>query len=173
MKLIKLADQREYLRTITELAAIQADDDGRATDAVLLYHLAEDYDQVVQIINRNLSDSIASEEAQTQYQDFVGAGAVNSSMSLTSVDDPAQLAANMLNMYSANASVYSKISVKNREASGVLLRIAEAKKKYQQGKWESCLQVSHHNHHLLNTPSNFPPAIDNRTGRRHPSRPSC
>lgn len=140
MRLIKLADQREYLRTITEQAAVQADDDGRSTDAVLLYHLAEDYDTVVQIINKNLSDSIASEEAPMTYQDpMVGA---QGNMSLTSVDDPAALARNMLEMYAAHANVFSKISVRNREASGVLLRIAEAKRKYQAGKWESCLQVS-------------------------------
>lgn len=141
MKLIKIADQREYLRTITEQAAIQADDDGRSTDAVLLYHLAEEYNVVVEIINKNLSDSIASEEAQTVYHDRAP-GANSGSMSLTSVDDPVRLATNMMHMYSAHANMFATINVRNREATGVLLMIAQAKEKYQLGKWESCLQVS-------------------------------
>lgn len=141
MKLIKIADQREYLRTITEQAAIQADDDGRSTDAVLLYHLAEEYNIVVEIINKNLSDSIASEEVQTVYYDRAPS-ANSGSMSLTSVDDPVRLAKNMMNMYSAHASMFATINVRNREATGVLLMIAQAKERYQLGKWESCLQVS-------------------------------
>lgn len=143
MRLIKLTDQREYLRTITEQAAVQADDDGRANDAVLLYHLAEDYDTVLQIVNKNLSDYIASEEAPTRYQDLTATnGLLNSSLSLTSVEDPVQLAQNMLKMYGANVSVYTKIELRNREACGVLLRIAEAKKLFANGDWEACLVVS-------------------------------
>jgi nuclear pore complex protein Nup93 len=142
MKLIKLSDQQEYLRTITEQAAGQANDDGRATDAVLLYHLAEDYDTVVEIINKNLSDSIASEDVSLQPSYQTGAGMPLSNASLTSVDDPAQLATNMLNMYSGKVAVYSRISLRNREAAAVLLRIAEAKARYREGKWSTCLQVS-------------------------------
>ncbi|KAI5838969.1 Nup93/Nic96-domain-containing protein [Morchella snyderi] len=140
MRLIMLTDQREYLRTITEQAAVQADDDGRANDAVLLYHLAEDYDTVLQIINKNLSDSIASEETPTHYQDHTAAsGVLDSSLSLTSVEDPVKLAQNMLKMYGANVSVYTKIVLRNREACGVLLQIAEAKRLFTNGDWESCL----------------------------------
>jgi nuclear pore complex protein Nup93 len=142
MKLIKLADQQEYLRTITEQAATQANDDGRATDAVLLYHLAEDYDTVMEVINKNLSDSIASEDDSPPFSYRAGAGAPDSSSSITSVDDPALLATSMLKLYSGNAAIYSKISLRNREAAAVLLRIAEAKTRYQEGKWESCLEVS-------------------------------
>lgn len=145
MKLIKLTDQREYLRTITEQAATQAHDDGRATDAVLLYHLAEDYDTVMEVVNKNLSDSIASEDDSPPFSYHPGAITPGSNASITSVDDPAQLATNMLTLYSGNAAIYSKISMRNREAVAVLLKIAEAKNRYREGKWESCLLVSFFN----------------------------
>ncbi|KAL7276192.1 nuclear pore complex subunit [Rhizina undulata] len=137
MKLIRLEDQREFLRTITEQAAVQADDDGRATDAVLLYHLAEDYDMVVQIVNKTLSDAIASEENPFSFIKPV-ISQPNSATSLAAVDEPAQLAEKILALYS-HAAIYSKISPRNREACGVLLKIAEAKKLYQEARWESCL----------------------------------
>ena len=143
MKLIKLDDQREYLRTITEQAAGQANDDGRASDAVLLYHLAEDFETVIEIINKNLSDSIASEDVTLGFSHQAGTSALPSAgSSLTSVDDPVQLAKRMRSMYANNAAMYSKISARSREAADVLLSIADAKMRYQEGKWESCLQVS-------------------------------
>ncbi|KAG4304826.1 hypothetical protein PORY_001879 [Pneumocystis oryctolagi] len=37
-ELIQLQNENEYLKTITEQAALQADDDGRTSDAILLYH---------------------------------------------------------------------------------------------------------------------------------------
>ncbi|KAG0133492.1 Nup93/Nic96-domain-containing protein [Tuber indicum] len=142
MKLIKLDDQREYLRTITEQAAGQANDDGRASDAVLLYHLAEDFETVVEIINKSLSDSIASEDVMLDFSHQAGTSALPSAdSSLTSVDDPVQLAKRMLGMCANDAAIYSKISIRSREAAEVLLSIAEAKKRYREGKWELCLQI--------------------------------
>src|SRR2546421_417458 len=66
LRLIKLADQEEFLWMVTKQAAGVADDNGRITDAVLLYHLAEDYDNVVSIINRTLSEAIATGFGQEQ-----------------------------------------------------------------------------------------------------------
>ncbi|KAF8543439.1 Nup93/Nic96-domain-containing protein [Trichophaea hybrida] len=147
MKLIKLSDQCEFLRTITEQAAVQADDDGRAADAVLLYHLAEDYDTVVQILNKNLSGHIALDDGIIGYQGLEGSSAhlpPDSSISLASVDDPAQLARNMLGMYQNNPNILRKISLRNREACGVLLRISDAKKYFEEGNWEECLAIIDH-----------------------------
>jgi nuclear pore complex protein Nup93 len=64
LKLIGLADQEDFLKTVTVQAAAVADDNGRTTDAVLLYHLAEDYDNVIAIINRALSEAVAAEIGQ-------------------------------------------------------------------------------------------------------------
>ncbi|KAL8753507.1 MAG: hypothetical protein Q9199_004996, partial [Rusavskia elegans] len=54
LNLIGLSDQEMFLKTVTVQAASVADDNGRTTDAVLLYHLAEDYDNVIVIVNRAL-----------------------------------------------------------------------------------------------------------------------
>jgi nuclear pore complex protein Nup93 len=146
IKLIKLSDESDFLRTITEQAAVQADDDGRMADAVLLYHLAEDYDTVVQILNKNLSAHIALDEGvQPFHPQEPSSAPPGSSASLASVDDPVRLAHNMLTVYHQNPNILRKINIRNREACGVLLQIAEAKNYFTQGQWEACLSVSYCN----------------------------
>ena len=156
LKLIGLADQEEFLRTVTLQAASVADDSGRTTDAVLLYHLAEDYDSVIVIINRALSDSIAVDIGNEQLrlqplkpriapqsgQQFQQLQSDGSSLSLTSVDDPTTLARNMISLYNANALYYQKIRPPHRDACGVLLRISEAKVKVEAQRWAEALDVS-------------------------------
>ncbi len=155
LRLIGLADQEEFLRTVTLQAASVADDNGRTTDAVLLYHLAEDYDNVIAIINRTLSEAIAVEigqeqmrlqplkprttnqQAQNQQQQQLA----GSSLSLTSVDDPAALAKNMISVYNANALYYQKIRAINRDACGVLLRMSDAKALVAAGQWAETLDT--------------------------------
>ncbi|KAL4888530.1 Nup93/Nic96-domain-containing protein [Aspergillus ambiguus] len=153
ISLIKLVDQKEFLRTITVQAAAVADDKGLITDAVLLYHLAEDYDRVIDIINRALSDSVAVElggpalrlqplrprtEGQQSAEELAEPG---SSLSLTAVEDPVILAKNMIGLYNTNAMYYQRIRQVNRDACGLLLRMMEAKTEVESGKWTQALDA--------------------------------
>lgn len=163
LKLISLADQDEFLHAVTIQAASIADDNGRTSDAVLLYHLAEDYDNVITIINRALSEAIAIEigqeemrlqplkprtsasptsSYQQQQEPPPQEPSPGSSLSLTSVDDPVVLARNMISLYNANALYYQKILPANRDACGILLRLSEVKSKVLVGKWAEALDVS-------------------------------
>lgn len=156
--LIKLVDQEEFLKTITVQAAAVADDKGLITDAVLLYHLAEDYDRVIDIINRALSDSVAVElggpslklqplQPRTKQQDAQASGQEalrepGSSLSLTAVEDPVALARNIISIYNMNALYYQRIRPVNRDACGLLLQMMEAKAEVEAGKWTPALDVS-------------------------------
>lgn len=152
LKLIKLVDQEEFLRTITVQAAAVADDKGLIADAVLLYHLAEDYDHVIEIINRALSDAVAVELGQSALKlqplrprvdhDQQGPSEPGSSLSLITVDDPVVLARNMISLYNSNALYYQRIRQVNRDACGLLLRIMEAKSEVEAGNWAPALDVS-------------------------------
>lgn len=151
LKIIGIADQEAFLRTVTLQAASIADDNGRTTDAVLLYHLAEDYDNVITIINRALSDAIAVDigEEKLKLQQLIPREhskqeqklPKGSSLSLSTVDDPAILAQNMIHVYNGNALYYQKIRSANRDNCGVLLRISEAKKLVEGEKWAEALDV--------------------------------
>lgn len=157
LKLIKLVDQEEFLRTITVQAAAVADDKGLVADAVLLYHLAEDYDHVIEIINRALSDAVALDLGQSTSslqplkprvdpeQGEEGGTQVpepGSSLSMATVDDPVVLARNIIGLYNSNALYYQKIRPVNRDACGMLLRIMEAKAQVEAGNWAPALDVS-------------------------------
>lgn len=147
VRLIGLSDQEDFLKNITLQAASVADEAGRTTDAVLLYHLAEDYDSVIAIVNRALSDAIAVDIGQKPHRleplkprDVAVEPA--SSLSLTAVDEPSQLALNMNNLYSANALMYNKVKQANRTALNMLLQISQAKGMVEIGHWAAALDVS-------------------------------
>ncbi|KAL8707377.1 MAG: hypothetical protein Q9220_007601, partial [cf. Caloplaca sp. 1 TL-2023] len=155
LPLIGLSDQEMFLRTVTIQAAAVADDNGRTTDAVLLYHLAEDYDAVISIVNRALSDSLAAslEEPERQLQplkprsqqqqgdDQTTATPPNSSFSLTAVSDPSTLARNMITLYDSHPLSLLKILPRNRTTCGILLRLASIKSLTLSQQWVSALDI--------------------------------
>ena len=149
LRLIGLQNQQEFLKTVTIQAAKIADDSGRTTDAVLLYHLAEEYDNVITILNRTLSESLSLsigsgglriEPLKPRSNDSTAAQQ-NSSLSLTSVDDPVQLAKNMVAVYSSNAVLHRKISQANQETCDVLLNMSAARHFVETGKYKDALDT--------------------------------
>ncbi|KAL2866812.1 linker nucleoporin NIC96 [Aspergillus lucknowensis] len=158
ISLIKLVDQEEFLKTITVQAAAVAEDKGLITDSVLLYHLAEDYDRVIDIISRTLSDSVAvplgSPTLKLQplrprtslphdgpNSESATSADRGTSLSLTTVEDPVVLAKNMIGLYNQNALYYQRIRQANRDACGLLLRMMEAKSEVEGGKWTAALDT--------------------------------
>lgn len=151
LDLIKLVDQEEFLKTITIQAAAVADDKGLIADAVLLYHLAENYDRVIDIISRALSDAVGVELGGAlpklqplRPRDDLADAAGGSSLSLTSVDDPGVLATNIISLYDSREMFYGKVRLQNREACWLLLRMMKAKTQVEAGKWAPALDVSYY-----------------------------
>ncbi|KAL8740793.1 MAG: hypothetical protein Q9190_006539 [Brigantiaea leucoxantha] len=151
LRLIHLSDQAEFLKAVTIQAASVADDNGRITDAVLLYHLAEDYDNVIVIINRALSEAIATElgKPDPRLQPLKARSTETadspldpgSSFSLAAVQDPATLARNMISLYQAHALYFQKIRPAHRETCGVLLQLAAAKSRVADSQWAAALDI--------------------------------
>lgn len=150
MGLIGLEDTDEFMRTVTIQAASVADDNGRTTDAVLLYHLAGEYDNVIAVITRALSESVAVPVGQDQLKlqplkprtTEVSKDNTGTSLSLTSVDDPVVLAKNMTDLYKTNMMFLDKIKPENKDACGALLSMSAAKSKVEEGRWTEALDVS-------------------------------
>ena len=148
IKLIGLIDSDDFMRTVIVQAASIADDNGRTTDSVLLYHLAGEYDNVMTIVNRALSEAIAADVGQETLpllplRPDIGNGMAQqgSSLSLTAVDDPVALAKNMSALYANNSSYANKVSPKNKETCTLLLKMHVAKVKVQEEKWTEVLDV--------------------------------
>lgn len=136
--LIKIESHDEFLRSITTQSAAIADQRGQIADAVLLYHLCENYDNVVGVLNRALADAVTLDLGDSpmelqplkprREQKAPAAGSPQgpvSSLSLTqSTNSPVELAKNMAALYNRDESYFGKISNANREVCGGLLRLA-------------------------------------------------
>lgn len=147
----------EVVMSITLQAARFANDNGRTTDAVLLYHLAEDYDTVVMIISRALSEAISLElggermrlePVKPRAEGNQAESQPGSSLSLAAVDDPVELARTMMTMYESDRMFRQKIQEVNRTACGILLQMSEIKSFVTAGQWMAGLDVSHSNQAL-------------------------
>jgi nuclear pore complex protein Nup93 len=150
MKLIGLADTDDYVRKVIVQAANIADDNGRTTDSVLLYHLAEEYDNVMTIVNRALSEAIAVDVGQEvlpllpsrQNMGHSNAPEQSGGLSLTAVDDPVTLAKNMHTLYGNNTLYNNKVAITQLGTCSLLLKMHSAKVRMQEQKWTLALDVS-------------------------------
>ena len=143
--LIKIETHDDFVKAVTIQAAAIASERGQVADAVLLYHLSEEYDDVVKILNQALADAIALDlgESPLQLQPLrpgqdpgqnspnssrtISDGA-QSSLSLTqSTSSPVELARNMIGLYNNNAAYYNLISAPNRDTRGALLQLLSAR----------------------------------------------
>lgn len=146
--LIGLREEDDFVRTVTLQAARFADDNGRTTDAVLLYHLAGDYDSVVTIVSRALSEAISLEIGEDPMRLMpvkpratgqTAEAQPGSSLSLASLDDPIQLAYTMMSIYEKDAMFSTKIQGQNRIACHLLLQMSEIKGLVEAGQWPESL----------------------------------
>ena len=152
LQLIGIENELEFLRHITLVAARTAEDQSRTTDAALLYHLAEDYDKVVQIVNDALSLSLTTElgdEPQRltvlkprQREGEQVPREMQGSLSLTAVDDPVELSRNFRNLYNSAAMYYGKINENTAANREILLHLADARRALEAGQWPIAVDVS-------------------------------
>lgn len=154
--LLKLNGENGLLNTITREAAKMADDNGRTNDAILLCHLAGEYDSVISILNRSLAEALSVElgqeplrleplkprlaptEVQQQQQQMTD----STSISMLGTDDPVELAQKVLALYDANSLWWRKVSQINRETIGILYKLNEAKKIIEARDYILALDVS-------------------------------
>jgi nuclear pore complex protein Nup93 len=147
--LIGLTEEDDFIHTVTLQAAAFAAETGRTTDAVLLYHLAGEYDTVVHLVSRALSEAIALEIGEDPMVLLpVKPRAANgqeaepgSSLSLAAIDDPVELARTMMTMYEQDAMFQRKIQEQNKVACRVLLELSSIKNLVEKKQWATCLDV--------------------------------
>jgi nuclear pore complex protein Nup93 len=150
MQLMDINEADDFMRTITMQAASVADDNGRVTDAVLLYHLAGECDNVIVTISRALSEAIAVPIGQEQMRlEPLKPRAVptadkdqGTDLSLASIDEPVALASKIAEIYGQNAMFRSKINDANLEAFETLRQMSEIKGLVERGFWPEALDVS-------------------------------
>lgn len=156
VSLLKLSGETGLINTITREAAKMADDNGRTNDAVLLCHLANEYDSVISILNRALSEALSVEIGQEPLrleplkprlatngqQQQQQPDETSTSLSMLGTDDPVDLARKVLALYDANNLWWRKVSELNRDTIRILFQLNEAKKIIEAGSYMEALGVS-------------------------------
>ncbi|KAI0579622.1 nuclear pore protein [Pyrenophora tritici-repentis] len=153
--LLKLDGETGLLNTITSEAARMADDNGRINDAILLCHLAGEYDSVVTILNRALAEALSVElgqeplrleplkprltPAESQQLQQQRSDLTSSSLSMLGTDDPVELAQKVLALYDANSLWWRKVNQMNRDTVGILYNLNNAKKIIEAGDYMTAL----------------------------------
>lgn len=138
-ELIGLADKKKYLHVIAYGSAVKADDDGRVLDAILLYHLAECDDKVLQMVNHALGQTLASAELGQPLASTPGDPLVSG---FTSNSDPVQLARNLLRLQQQNMGVRPETTASTssrRQTTATLLLIAEAIDLLAEKRYSECV----------------------------------
>lgn len=144
--LIHLDTRADFLKSITSQAAAIADQRGQIADAVLLYHLCEDLDHVVEVLIRSLGDAVCIDLGETpmslqplkprqqespseSHRSYEGS---QSSLSLTqSTSSPYELARNMLSLYDSNAAYHDRISEQNRKTLHIEMALLSVREKLE------------------------------------------
>jgi hypothetical protein len=169
---LKLNGENGLLNAVTREAAKMADDNGRTNDAILLCHLAGEYDSVITILNRSLAEALSVELGQeplrleplkprlapTEVQQQQQQASDSTSASMLSTDDPVELAQKVVALYDANSLWWRKVSQVNRETIGILFNLNKAKKIIEEGNYIGALDVSvlHITTYLPTNPSSRP-----------------
>ncbi|KAG0648177.1 Nuclear pore NIC96 [Hyphodiscus hymeniophilus] len=151
--IIALNGKDDFMRIITLQAASVADDNGRTTDAVLLYHLAEEYDNVLVIMTRALSEAVNTPLGQEQSRlqplkprpsteaDAPSQHPRGSSLSLMSIDDSYSLAKTVTMIYEHSNMYRMKIKAETWADCESLMKLYEAKSLVEQGNWMAALDL--------------------------------
>ncbi|EME88711.1 uncharacterized protein MYCFIDRAFT_35446 [Pseudocercospora fijiensis CIRAD86] len=155
LSLIKLQGN-EFLKHITLVAARTAQEQGRTTDAALLYHLSEDYSKVLAVVNEALSLALTTDLGDTPArllplkprnitdQNNQDASLQQASLSLTSIDDPVQLAQDIKTLYQNDGTwTKAKIEEKQMHSCEILLLLAAARRELEAGRWAPTLDYIH------------------------------
>lgn len=139
-ELIGLAAKKKYLHVIAHGSAIKADGDGRVLDAILLYHLSECDEKVLEMVNHALGQTLASAELGQPLSSTPGDPLISG---FSSNSDPVQLARNLLRIQQQNLSLRPDTTVttsSRRQTTQTLLLIAEAIDLLAEKRYNECLE---------------------------------
>ena len=153
IKLIRLANDDDLINSITIMAAKKADEAGRTNDAVLLNHLAGQFEAVISILCRALSEALSVEIGQTplrleplkprlptqEQQQIQDSG---SSLSLLGTDDPVELTHRVIEMYNRNQLWHRDIPPASRQTLDILFNLNRVKTTIEAQQYTQALDVS-------------------------------
>lgn len=119
--LIKLSDLQDFYNQIIELSAKKCEEEGRVFDSLLLYQLCQEYDTVLLIVNRILSELISTSELD---RSLISAGNYDDDKSESTVENNiVLLSKHIISTFNNNSVILSKVNRSYKNTSDILLAI--------------------------------------------------
>ncbi|KAF9990723.1 hypothetical protein BGZ75_000109 [Mortierella antarctica] len=126
LPLIKIENSNQFMKDIIVEAAKSKSKEGRVEDAIQLFSIAEAYNQVVELLNRQLAEAVSNPGLQSSMGD--------SSLNLPAIRQ-------LVNEYVSDPKVNQQIMSKNLETCGILLKLVEFSELYDRAKYEAAVSV--------------------------------
>jgi hypothetical protein len=124
-----------YVREVTRNVARRAEADKRFSTTILLYHLADEHENVMRAINAELGRVLARPAPAAPEQ------RADASLTELANQNPVAVARSMLVYYKRAAPSRSAPSTRSIEVCEALVQLQEAFAAYEQGQLEVVLQV--------------------------------
>lgn len=141
--LINLPDLQNFYHQIVEISASRCEEEGRIFDALRLYQLCQEYNTVVSLLNKFLSEIISMTELDKPL--LTGAEYKNTSGALkpeeTIDNNIILLSKHIMSIFNNNSYILEKVSTKQREINGYLLPIIDIREKFVQKDWQGTLAL--------------------------------
>jgi len=129
LRLIKIENSDQFVKDITIKAAASKAKEGRVDDAIQLYSIAEAYNQVIELLNRQLAEVIANPGLQN-----AGNGPTDSGVNIPAIR-------RWINEYVQDPKINQQIVPRNLETCGILLKLVEFMELYERAKYEAAVSV--------------------------------
>lgn len=139
--LIGLPSLPSFYHQIVETSAIRCEEEGRIFDALLLYQLCQEFDTVVLLINKLLSEILASTELDKSlipYGNYENVyGEVKSSDSID--NNIFLLSQHIMKIFHNNTFILDKISAGTKQTNDLLLPIISIRETLHNKYWQQTL----------------------------------
>ncbi|KAM9934292.1 hypothetical protein OXX80_006110 [Metschnikowia pulcherrima] len=139
--LINLPDISSFYHHITERSAQRCEEEGRFFDAIRLYQLCQDYDTVVALLNKFLSELLSMTELSKPL--LTGSTFRTPEGTLqpteTSENNLILLSRRLTGVFDRNSFISGKISPKEREILSYLLPIVDIRESFVRKDWQGTL----------------------------------
>ncbi|KDN50351.1 NIC-domain-containing protein [Tilletiaria anomala UBC 951] len=144
-RLIKFADSQAYLNSIVRTAAAASEAQHRTRDAILLYNLAEEYDTVISVLNKELGNKLMDPSSARIADSYAPLDSQRTSLrpnaSFAAAEDITSMAHEILASYEKQNRIVRKVSTKNRDTCKMLLELKRCIAAYSAGDLEHALQA--------------------------------
>lgn len=141
--LINLPELQNFYHQIIEVSASRCEEEGRIFDALRLYQLCQEYNTVVSLLNKFLSEVISMNELDKPL--LTGAEFKTSTGALkpeeTVDNNIILLSKSIMTTFNNNSYIIEKVSSKQREINGYLLPIVDIRQKFIEKDWQGTLSA--------------------------------